>query len=162
MKSPAVSAEEREAFCIVERGARRLALPAMAVHRVLSGGTLLPLPGATSHLAGLVNDRGTALPVLRVDPWLELSPAPSALETAVVVLDGGGIRFGLVVDRVGAMDWLPAVEPPAGDTTGPKSIFAAPRHDETGAVAVLDPDALAGAAIAALDAAFVREDTREC
>ncbi len=148
-----MSAEEREAFCIVERGTRRLALPATAVHRVLSGGTLTPLPGAAAHLAGLVNDRGTPLPVVCVDSWLDVPAAPCADGMAVVVLEGGGLRFGLVVDRVGAMGWLPVAGANAADLAG-GPIFAAPRCDDSGAVAVLDPDALAGAAVAAIDAAF--------
>lgn len=152
-----MNVEEREAFCIVERGSRRLALPATAVRRVLNGGTLMPLPGAARHLAGLVNDRGAPLPVVCVDPWLDQPPATCESGMAVVVLEGGGLRFGLVVDRVGAMGWLPVADDAGPDgATGP-SIFAAPRCDAAGAVPVLDPDALAGAAVAAIDAAFTAE-----
>lgn len=147
-----MDAEEREAFCIVERGQRRLALPAAAVRRVLSGGTLTPLPCAPPHVVGLVSDRGAPLPVVSLDPWLGEPPRPCRSGQPVLVLEGGGMRFGVVVDRVGGVGWLPAGDEPApGD---PPPVIGAAAAADGGPVARLDPAALAGAAIAAADAAF--------
>lgn len=148
-----MDAEEREAFCIVERGERRLALPAVAVRRVLSGGTLTPLPCAPAHVVGLVSDRGAPLPVVCLDPWLGEPVRACRSGQPVLVLECGGLRFGVVVDRVGGVGWLPA-SAEAGEGGDAGLVVGAARAAEGGAVSVLDPAALASAAIAAADAAF--------
>ncbi|MFN8641557.1 MAG: chemotaxis protein CheW [Candidatus Binatia bacterium] len=102
-----MDAEEREAYCIVERGPRRLALPAAAVRRVLSGGTLMPLPCAPAHVVGLVSDRGAPLPVISLDPWLGAPAGRCRSGEPVLVLECAGQRFGVLVDRVGGVGWLP-------------------------------------------------------
>lgn len=150
-----MDAEEREAFCIVERGQRRLALPAGAVRRVLSGGTLTPLPCAPAHVVGLVSDRGAALPVVCLDPWLGEPVRACRSGQPVLVLECGGLRFGVVVDRVSGVGWLPAADDEIATTGDPAAVVSAARPAEGGAVSMLDPTALAAAAIAAADAAFV-------
>lgn len=148
-----MDAEEREAFCIVERGQRRLALPANAVRRVLSGGTLMPLPCAPAHLVGLVSDRGAALPVVCIDPWIDEPVRPCQSGEPVLVLECTGLRFGVLVDRVGGVGWLPVRDDGAGAAAGP--VVHSECMAEGGPVSRLDPVALVAAAIAAADAAFV-------
>ncbi|MDX2166693.1 MAG: chemotaxis protein CheW [Deltaproteobacteria bacterium] len=152
--------EERESFCIVERSARRLALPAGAVRRVLSGGTLTRVPGAPAAVVGLVNDRGAALPVVCIDAWLRLPVRPCASGDPVVLVEGAGVRFGLLVDRVDGIAPL-ADASPTGldfDAESAPNLIGACRASGRGPVAVLDPDALAQAAVAAADAAFGAAD----
>ena len=146
-----MDAEEREAFCIVERGQRRLALPASAVRRVLSGGTLMPLPCAPVHVVGLVSDRGAALPVICLDPWLDEPVHACGSGAPVLVIEGGGLRFGVIVDRVGDVGWLPVRDDPAN---GAGPVVHAEQPTEGGPVCVLDPSALAAAAVVAADAGF--------
>lgn len=148
--------EERESFCIVERCARRLALPAGAVRRVLSGGTLTRVPGAPPTVVGLVNDHGAALPVLCIDRWLHLPPRPCASGDPVVLVEGAGLRFGLLVDRVDGIAPLADASDAAAefDADLAPNLIGACRASGRGPVAVLDPDALAHAAVAAADAAF--------
>lgn len=148
--------EERESFCIVERCARRLALPAGAVRRVLSGGTLTRVPGAPAAVVGLVNDRGAALPVVCIDAWLHLPPRPCASGDPVVLVEGAGVRFGLLVDRVDGVAPLADVSatPIDFDAASAPNLIGACRASGRGPVAVLDPDALAQAAVAAADTAF--------
>jgi len=151
----AMDAEEREAFCIVERGQRRLALPAGAVRRVLSGGTLSPLPCAPAHVVGLVSDRGAPLPVVCLDPWLGEPVQPCRSGQPVLVLECGGMRFGVVVDRVGGVGWLPTDGEAGATADDPAEVVGAARPSDGGPVSMLDPTALAAAAIADADAAFV-------
>jgi len=148
--------EEGESFCIVERSARRLALPAAAVCRVLSGGTLTRVPAGPAAVVGLVNDRGAALPVVCIDAWLRLTPRPCASGDPVVVVEGGGLRFGLLVDRVDGVAPLAGVTDALIDFDADRAphLIGASRASGRGPVAVLDPDALAQAAVAAADAAF--------
>ena len=149
-----MDAEEREAFCIVERGQRRLALPASAVRRVLSGGTLTPLPCAPAHVVGLVSDRGAPLPVVCVDPWIDEPVRACRSGEPVLVLECGGLRFGVIVDRVGGVGWLPAHDTSAADPSAPAPVVSAARPADGGPVSVIDPVALAAAVVAAADAAF--------
>lgn len=150
-----MDAEEREAFCIVERGRHRLALPASALRRVLSGGTLTPLPCVPPHVVGLVSDRGAPLPVVCIDPWIDEPVRACRSGEPVLVLESGGLRFGIVVDRVGGVGWLPALDEPAGgETAAPAPVIGAARPAEGGPVSLLDPAALASAVVAAADAAF--------
>jgi chemotaxis signal transduction protein len=122
------------------------------VRRVLSGGTLTPLPCAPAHLVGLVSDRGAPLPVVCLDPWLDEPVRACRSSESVLVLECGGLRFGVVVDRVGGVGWLPSE---AGDEAGePAAVVSAARPADGGPVSLLDPTALAAAAIAAADAAF--------
>jgi chemotaxis signal transduction protein len=155
--------EARESFCIVERGVHRLALTAGAVRRVLSGGTMTRVPGAPAQLVGLVDDHGSALPVIRLDDWLGLSPRACTSGDAVVVVEGDGLRFGVLVDRVegvallaetlaaGTADWPELVAP---------ELIAVWRRSPRGPVGVLSAGALAQAAVAAADRAFARARAR--
>ena len=148
-----MDAEEREAFCIVERGQRRLALPASALRRVLSGGTLTPLPCVPAHLVGLVSDRGAPLPVVCIDAWIGEPVRTCRSGEPVLVLECGGLRFGVVVDRVGGVGWLPALDSTA-DAAASGPMVGAAQPAEGGPVSLLDPAALASALVTATDAAF--------
>jgi purine-binding chemotaxis protein CheW len=149
-----MDAEEREAFCIVERGQRRLALPASALRRVLSGGTLTPLPCVPPHVVGLVSDRGAPLPVVCIDPWIGEPIRACRSGEPVLVLECGGLRFGVVVDRVGGVGWLPALDCTSADAALSGPVVGAAQPAEGGPVSLLDPDALASAVVTATDAAF--------
>jgi len=155
--------EQRESFCIVERGALRLALSAGAVRRVLSGGTLTRVPGAPAQLVGLVDDRGTALPVVRLDDWLGLLPRACTSGDAVVVVESDGLRFGVLVDRVEGVallaEAMPAGEAALRDPPAP-DLIAVCRRSPRGPVAVLAAGALAQAAVAAADHAFAHARPR--
>jgi chemotaxis signal transduction protein len=143
----AVDAREREAFCIVERGQRRLALPAGAVRRVLSSGPVMPVPAVPAHVVGLVSDRGVPLPVVSVDAWIDQPARACRPGDPVLVLECDGLRFGLVVDRFAGVRRLPAAA--AGAAAGARPVVQSEIPAEGGPVALLDPEALAAAATAA-------------
>lgn len=156
-----MDAEEREAFCIVERGRQRLGLPASALRRVLSGGTLTPLPCVPPHVVGLVSDRGAPLPVVCIDAWIDEPVRACRSGEPVLVIEAAGLRFGVVVDRVGGVGWLPALDELGASTGGDEgarhgapAVVAGVRATDAGPVAVLDPEALASALVVASDAGF--------
>jgi purine-binding chemotaxis protein CheW len=88
------------AVLLVEVGARRLALPTNRIREVANAGTVTPVPLAPPPIAGLTQVRGQILPVLELaDP--PRTPRPN---DALVVLEDGGVRAALLVDRVLGVD----------------------------------------------------------
>lgn len=70
------------------------------VREILRPGPLTPVPSCSSVISGLMNLRGSLLPVLDLSflMGLEKSESPS---TAVVVVECQGVQAGLLVDRTG-------------------------------------------------------------
>lgn len=91
----------KELLLIVTIAGNRVALPASAVESVVELDTLIPVPRAAPHIAGLSALRSRVLTVIDCCRALELAPARSAppiLEAAVVELDGH--HYALIVDVV--------------------------------------------------------------
>jgi purine-binding chemotaxis protein CheW len=94
---------------VLDVSGKTAALPMADVERVLPIAQLAHVPGSPATVAGILNFRGAAVPVLRLDLLLGLAPQEPGLYSAVVVLkrglleDGGLTRggpVGLLVDRV--------------------------------------------------------------
>jgi purine-binding chemotaxis protein CheW len=87
---------------IVTVAGQRVALPAAAVESVVELDTLIPVPRAVAHVAGLSALRSRVLTVIDCRRSLELpnaaTPAGTILEAAVVELDGH--HYALIVDAV--------------------------------------------------------------
>lgn len=79
-------------------GNRAYALPAAQVEQILPMAALIPLPGAPAGVAGLLNYRGTVLPVVDPRPVLGLEPA-SPQPDQHLVLVRAGTRYLLWLDR---------------------------------------------------------------
>jgi purine-binding chemotaxis protein CheW len=87
---------------IVTIAGQRVALPAAAVEGVVELDTLIPVPRAVGHVAGLSALRSRVLTVIDCRRSLELPEADKApggiLEAAVIELDGH--HYALIVDSV--------------------------------------------------------------
>ena len=84
---------------IARAGGVRWFLPVAGVLEVLRAPVVARVPGAPAVLLGVVNHRGRVLPVADPVRALGLSGA-SGTSAEVVVVDGGGRRFGIGVDGV--------------------------------------------------------------
>ena len=62
--------------------------------------SLLSSPGQPSILAGFLNLRGTAVPVIRLSRLFSFEGAAPQLYTPLIVLDGGGRLVALEADAV--------------------------------------------------------------
>ena len=101
-----------ELLLVVFIAGERVALPAAAVGSVVELDTLIPVPRAAPHVAGLSALRSRVLTVIDCVRSLELGSgaAPQAIrEAAVVELDGH--HYALIVDQV--EDVLEAQSAPA-------------------------------------------------
>jgi purine-binding chemotaxis protein CheW len=90
-----------ELLLIVTIGGQRVALPAAAVESVVELDTLIPVPRAAPHVAGLSALRSRVLTVIDCMRSLELGTSDTSdgiREAAVVELDGH--HYALIVDIV--------------------------------------------------------------
>jgi purine-binding chemotaxis protein CheW len=69
--------------------------------RELLGGVMRPtrIPNAPAFLKGIVNLRGTLLPIVDLREEFGLPAAPFGKYTVVIVTEVGGVPIGVVVDR---------------------------------------------------------------
>lgn len=85
-------------------GEALFALPVTLVQEILDIRPVSPLPGAPPHLLGVIDVRGTSVPVVDLRRLLGEPPREDAPDTRFVVLflaDGGAARpLALRVDRV--------------------------------------------------------------
>ncbi len=96
---PDAGETRRETFIIVRLGGETYGLPAAGVVEVVKlPDVLAPPPAASRVLAGVMNHRGLALPV--IDPSTRLGMDSAGARRRVVVLEVGGQRCGLIVDAV--------------------------------------------------------------
>jgi purine-binding chemotaxis protein CheW len=90
-----------ELLLVVTIAGERVALPAVAVESVVELDTLIPVPRAASHVAGLSALRSRVLTVIDCMCSLDLGAADCSdgiREAAVVELDGH--HYALIVDQV--------------------------------------------------------------
>jgi purine-binding chemotaxis protein CheW len=90
-------------------GRERYGVDTRCVKEILGLADLAPVPGTPAFWRGIVNVRGTLYPVLDLRQFLSL-PADDADEGqgTVVLVAGGGLTVGLVVDHVPGVRRIPA------------------------------------------------------
>lgn len=86
------------------------------VERVLAYRPLATLPNLPDWVAGMAEYGGRSLPVLDLRARFSMPAAPTEVARRVLVLDAGGVRVGLIVDRV--VDVV-AVPPESWDVAPP-------------------------------------------
>lgn len=69
-----------------------------------------PLPHAPAHVQGVINLRGTVLPVIDLSQRLGMTPAAVDERHVIVVVQSGGLDAGLVVDAVSDILNVPLTE----------------------------------------------------
>jgi purine-binding chemotaxis protein CheW len=98
---------------IFKAGGVDCAFPLEAVQEVVPMATLFSPPGLPSGLAGFLNLRGTAVPIIRLDRLFELPARQPGLHTPMIVLRGdasGSNNFptGVLVESVHAIVPMPS------------------------------------------------------
>jgi len=97
-------------------GADEFGLDVFSVHEILRYAAPTPVPKAPGFVEGVVDVRGTLVPVVDMRRRFELPEAPVNDETRTVLVQYGGERLGLVVDAVTEVMRVPETavsEPPA-------------------------------------------------
>lgn len=76
------------------------ALPIEPVVQIMEMVNIQPLPQATRSLAGVINVRGVAVPVINVRSHLGLPPTSLQLHTPIILVQVDKRQVGLIVDEV--------------------------------------------------------------
>lgn len=95
-------------------GGEEFGLDVFTVHEILRHQPVTPVPRAPDFVEGVIDVRGTLVPVIDLRRRFELADAPVNDETRVMLVQFGGERLGLVVDAVTEVLRVPetAVSPP--------------------------------------------------
>jgi purine-binding chemotaxis protein CheW len=81
-------------------GREEFGLDVFATHEILRYQEPTPVPRAPEFVEGVIDVRGTLVPVVDLRRRFEVPDAPVNDETRVVLVEHGGERLGLVVDAV--------------------------------------------------------------
>ncbi len=102
-------------------------LDIMAVRELRGWTRPTPLPHAPTYLSGVINLRGTILPVIDLATRLGLEPLIAEPRHVVVVAEAAGQSVGLIVEAVSDIHSVPraALEPPPLSAEGSEACIAA-------------------------------------
>jgi purine-binding chemotaxis protein CheW len=81
-------------------GGEEFGLDVFAVHEILRYGGVTPVPRAPEFVEGVLDVRGSVVPVVDLRRRFETAEQPHDEETRIVLVEFGGERLGLVVDSV--------------------------------------------------------------
>jgi purine-binding chemotaxis protein CheW len=95
---PADSASHNLAVFRLDR--LNYALPIEVVQQIIEMVTITPLLGVSSSVAGSINVRGAAVPVINLRRHLKLPEAKLLLHTPIILVQTGEWMVGLIVDEV--------------------------------------------------------------
>jgi purine-binding chemotaxis protein CheW len=95
-------------------GQDMFAMGILAVREILEYAGVTPVPQMPPSICGVINLRGTAVPVLDLARRLDREPSPISKRTCIIVVevDGGDGPFviGILVDAVNAVLDIPATD----------------------------------------------------
>ncbi len=126
-------------------GDEEYCLPVMLVREIRGWSQPTPLPHANTALVGVINLRGTVLPVIDLGKALALPCADPKQRPVVIVVEDSARLGGLIVDRVLDIIALPAASlepPPAIPTQGGIVCIAALALHDGRLLRILNPSAL--------------------
>jgi purine-binding chemotaxis protein CheW len=95
-------------------GPDMFAIGILAVREILEYAGVTPVPQMPACISGVINLRGTAVPVLDLARRLERAPSPIGKRTCIIVIevdsDDGAFVIGILVDAVNAVLDIPAAD----------------------------------------------------
>jgi len=123
--------------CLVKLAGTRFAVEVRYAREVVVFHELTLVPLAPPYLLGVVNLRGSVMPVVDVRPFLGLEAARATREARGLVVECDGAHAAILIDEV---EGLEPLEGPAGDGNDVRvPDFSAGRLErEGGMVALLD------------------------
>jgi purine-binding chemotaxis protein CheW len=111
---PLDRADGRQEFLVFDVAAQRFALPLPNVREVLRAVAITRLPDAPAVIEGVIDVRGSLVPVMDLRARVGLPRRPLELEDRLIVVESDGRTLALRVDRV---HWTIEVEERALEST---------------------------------------------
>lgn len=99
-------------------GKQTYALPIESVVRIIEMVTIMPIPRVVPSVEGVINVRGTAVPVVNLRRHLGLPEVPLQLDTHIVLAKICSRTVGLIVDEV-----LDVLNVPAAQIVSPHDLL---------------------------------------
>jgi len=128
--------------CVVMLGGRPFAVEVGETREVVVLDATTPVPGAPSALVGVMNLRGSVLPVIEARPMLGLPVRAATGRPRALVLADAGHRAAILIERVLGLTAFDAVMPLAAGAA-PDALAVGELVDDAGERAtVLDGGAL--------------------
>jgi chemotaxis signal transduction protein len=97
--------------CLVSVEERVLGVEVGVAREVLVVEGHTRVPGAPPHVLGVLNRRGTVLPIVDLRPLLGLASRPLERGARALVVQADGVQVGLLVDRVLGLEAFETVQP---------------------------------------------------
>jgi purine-binding chemotaxis protein CheW len=138
---------EPDGYVEVRLGAARYLVGMSAIAEIGRLPKVTRVPGTPAWMVGVANWRGRILAVLDIRPLLDAPPAATGSLGRLVVLSKDSVSAGLVTEGVcGVVTCETAhLEPPPTMLDGDAGLLVAGQLIQpTGAIGVLDPDAVLG------------------
>lgn len=115
-------------------GSQEYALDIMSVREIRGWTKTTPMPHAPAFMRGVINLRGTVLPVMDLAARLGLPPTETTERNVIIVVKCNEVMTGLLVDAVSDIIALSADEmqapPDVGNEVGQNTIRALSLKDE--------------------------------
>lgn len=95
-------------FLEIKLGTDLYALELSQVKEVIPMTKITPIAGASAHVLGLVDLRGTVLTLIDVRKKFGIKPTEDTFENGIVIFSLGGKLVGMVIDAIGDVINVPA------------------------------------------------------
>ena len=140
------SGAQQARACLVRLAGARFAVEVRFAREVVVFDEFTMVPLAPPHLLGIVNLRGSVMPLVDIRPFLGLEAAGAVLQHRALVVEYEGTQAALLIDEVEGLQPLDGLTPAGNDAEGRAPDGSAGRLErEDGAVTLLDVGRILGA-----------------
>lgn len=122
--------------CLVQLEGTRFAVEVRYAREVVVFDEVTMVPLAPPHLLGVVNLRGSVMPLVDIRPFLGIEAPRAVRESRALVVEHASTQAALLIDEVHGLEPLDGLAPAGEDADGDFSAGRLERED--GAVALLD------------------------
>jgi chemotaxis signal transduction protein len=123
--------------CLVRLAGGRFAVEVLYAREVVVFDEYTMVPLAPSHLLGVVNLRGSVMPLVDIRPILGLEGVSATRETRALVVECDGEQAAILIDEVEGLEPLEGLVPAGNDAEVRDSEFSAGRLEREGGVVTL-------------------------
>lgn len=91
-------------------GVEGFAIPLLQVRELISVPETTPIPYSPAHFLGIMNLRGQVISVVDLRKKMKLKEIEDQTESAVIIIEIGGVNMGVVVDSINKVLAFPKTE----------------------------------------------------